>query len=334
MTTNQQNTTAHLAPYRPSDQMFDLPVRGVTYYPDHPFTQQLNQACSEDELDKFKAILAEWCRAEDPSPPRGPSIYPMAPVEPCFYHAIRLDRSTFVALMLDQGVLMCHLAASVAIEYKCSTAMWEVFLDNGMFDLNVPFSRVDPPPLAFVLHNEELVRWLLAHGADPNVETSWGLTPFLKAVGHAPLSIVKLLHEAGGSIAIAVPFACMPSPSRPPDDDRLEVLRYLLDLGADPNAPKWAHNRNGRHSDFDWGSTLNAVLANGRSDLAEELLHRGARTDFRSFNIASRDETALEIAARRVPSIVPLIEECRAREKGDTEGRDDQASSSSLGRCA
>ncbi|KAI1300887.1 hypothetical protein F5Y03DRAFT_221226 [Xylaria venustula] len=317
---SQESIRAQLAPFRPSDKLFDLPVRGVTYYPDHPFTQQLNQACSDDALEKFQEIFAEWRCAENPSPPRGPEIYPVAPVEPCFYHAIRLDRPTFVAFLLDQGVLMCGLAASQAIEYKCSTAMWDVFLDNGMFDLNVPFSGFDPPPLAFVLHNEELVRWFLAHGADPNAETSMGMTPFLKAVGHEPLSMVKLLHEAGGSIDIAVPFACIPSaPTRPPAEDRLEVLRYLLDLGADPNAPKWAHNRKGAHTDFNWGSTLNAVLANGRADLAEELLRRGARTDSRSFNIASRDETALEIAARRAPSLVPLIEEYRAREKGHIE---------------
>lgn len=171
-----------------------------------------------------------------------------------------------------------------------------------------------------MLDDEEVVQWFLAQGANPNAESRYGLTPFLKAVGHSPLSTVKLLHAAGGSPAITVPFVCSPHPPLPPGSDvtpesRLEVLRYLLDAGADPNAKKWAHNAKGYASDFDWGSGLNAALANGRPELAEELLRRGARTDAPTYNFASRGETVLELAARYMPALLPLVEECRAREK-------------------
>jgi ankyrin repeat protein len=94
------------------------------------------------------------------------------------------------------------------------------------------------------------------------------------------------------------------------------VLRYLLDAGADPNAKKWAHNGKGYAADFDWGSALNAALADGRPELAEELLRRGARTDALTFNFASQGETALELATRYMPALLPFVEECRAREQG------------------
>ncbi|KAI0544545.1 hypothetical protein F4679DRAFT_564540 [Xylaria curta] len=312
-----------LAPFRPGDQ-FSLPVSGVAYYPDHPLTRQLNQACADNDLQRFQNLVAEWWRAANPSPPRGPHGYDMATLEPCLYHAIRLDRSAFVAYLLDHGVLMSRLAASEAIEHRCSTAMWDAFLQNGGLDLNAAF-HAEPPHLAYVLHDEALVQWFLSHGADPNAESEWGLSPFLRAVGHAPLSIVKLLHRAGGSPAYAVAFVCQPSPSvadaagsaSVPRDERLQVLRYLLDHGADPDVPKWTHNRKGVGSDFQWGSPLNAALSSRRADLAEELLRRGARTDIPTFNIASRGETALELAARRVPSLVPLIEECREKGRYD-----------------
>ncbi|KAI1419086.1 hypothetical protein F5Y12DRAFT_789362 [Xylaria sp. FL1777] len=323
MTSSQQNTIGSLAPFRPGDQL-ELPVPGVTYYPDHPLMQQLNQACAEDALERFRDLLAGWQGAETPEPPRGPPRYPMATVEPCLYHAVRLDRPAFVAHLLDHGVRMCRLAGWEAISHKCSTAMWDVFVEHGRFDINAPFESVSPPPLAFVLHDEVLLRWFLAHGADPNAESAWGLTPFLKAVGHAPLSIVKLLHQAGGSPTMAVAFVCQTSPpipppanpSIPPQDERLQVLRYVLDLGADPNIPKWVHNGKGASSDFAWASPLNAAISGRRVDLAEELLRRGARTDIPTFNIASRGETALELAARYAPSLVPLVQECRAREQG------------------
>lgn len=91
----------------------------------------------------------------------------------------------------------------------------------------------------------DMVRWLLAHGADPNAESHHGLNPFLKAVQVSSLATVRLLHEAGASLAIAVPFVCAAPAAQDGETEadgaarRLQVLRYLLDNGADPEAPMW-----------------------------------------------------------------------------------------------
>lgn len=96
-----------------------------------------------------------------------------------------------------------------------------------------------------MLADTDMVQWLLAHGADPNAESHHGLTPFLKAVQTRPLATVRLLHEAGASIAVAVPFVCSAPAAQDGETEdegaarRLEVLRYLLDDGADPEAPMW-----------------------------------------------------------------------------------------------
>lgn len=96
-----------------------------------------------------------------------------------------------------------------------------------------------------MLADTGLVRWFLAHGSDPNAESHHGLTPFLKAVQERSLSTVRLLHEAGASLAIAVPFVCSAPAVQDGETEgngatrRLQVLRYLLDNGADPEAPMW-----------------------------------------------------------------------------------------------
>lgn len=166
-----------------------------------------------------------------------------------------------------------------------------------------------------MLGDKSLVSWFLAHGADPNKESSYGLSPMMRAVREASLEIVQILHAAGGSVTNTVPFVC--SPFKYTDEyveGRLEVLRFLIDAGANLNAREYEHNSRGRESVIQWGCGLNIALALGGHDLAEELLRRGARTDVPTMNLASQGETALELARQYAPDLVPIVEETRRRQ--------------------
>ncbi|RYP92684.1 hypothetical protein DL770_001197 [Monosporascus sp. CRB-9-2] len=274
---NQINSVLQ-APFPPDDPR-DLPVPGMKYYPDHPLMKQLHEACTGDALDEVKRLVTEWQDMRKPSPPRGPNHYRLGTLEPVLYHAIQENRANAVAYLLQQGINMSRLAVKEALSYKSTAPMWQ---------------------------DENYVGWFLANGVDPKAESRNGLSPFLRAVSEAPLTTVQLLHAAGGSPTLAMPCACslLPGVSRISNEDgsetrrRLAVLRFLLDVGANPDARKWAHSSRGRTSDFDWGSGLNLALVNGFDELAEELLRRDARTDVQTFNIASRGETALELTRR------------------------------------
>lgn len=184
--------------------------------------------------------------------------------------------------------------------------------------------------IRYILKRDDLVRWFVDHGADPNAQSEGGLTPFLRALGHESLSTVKLLHSAGGSSTIGVPFVCSPEPRdwvlslkdkaerlRVEDsDERLSVLRYIIDAGANVDAPKWAHNSRGYASDVDFGNALNWCLADGKQRLAQELLRRGARTDIPTRHIASQEETAVELAEKHCAALLPLVLECRQAHLG------------------
>ena len=56
-----------------------------------------------------------------------------------------------------------------------------------------------------------------------------------------------------------------------------------------------AHNRYGRGNDFNYGTGVNRAIVNRAENLAGELLRRGAFTDSKTMNIASRGETAPEL---------------------------------------
>lgn len=96
---------------------------------------------------------------------------------------------------------------------------------------------------------------------------------------------------------------------------RIQIARQGVEKGCYfAHSSHRAHNRYGRGNDFDYGTGLNRAIVKRAEDLAEELLHRGARTDSKTMNFASRGETALELAAKYTPRLVPLVAERRKEE--------------------
>lgn len=84
---------------------------------------------------------------------------------------------------------------------------------------------------------ESLVRWFLAHGADPNAPAGeWDVAPLSCAVAQAPLRVIELLLDHGSSTAYGqlLNFACDRT-----DPECVPVLQYLLDHSAPINDTLW-----------------------------------------------------------------------------------------------
>jgi ankyrin repeat protein len=155
--------------------------------------------------------------------------------------------------------------------------------------------------------NLELVDWLLRHGANPRKQDSRGLTPLDRAalavdprddsaehfpaiakrllfsgadvtirgavamgdagrvrelVGNDPSLLRELRGTNGGLLTLAV------------NHQQLEMLRLLLDLGADPDERTTLDQV--EEPTLSWGTPLWYAALVGRRDLAELLLDRGA----------------------------------------------------------
>jgi ankyrin repeat protein len=82
---------------------------------------------------------------------------------------------------------------------------------------------------------EEVMRILLAHGADVNAAEEFGHTPLLLATMDGSLKMVKLLFEHGADLNKAPERGKSPLHWVVRDSGKMAKIRFLLEHGADPN---------------------------------------------------------------------------------------------------
>jgi ankyrin repeat protein len=113
---------------------------------------------------------------------------------------------------------------------------------------------------------------------------------FAQAAMDGNLNRMRLLHLAGADINVRG-NCCLPL-YLAAGEGRLEVVRYLLDEGADVNARE-AFGR----------TALSEAVFYGRGPVVKELVFRGA-----DLNVIGEDGTALDIAIKKNnPAVVDLL---------------------------
>ena len=196
----------------------------------------------------------------------------------CYDEAIEADQVEIAALLAlyTSRILVYRLKHAVE---KRRLAFLQLFLDDGC-DINEPIGSWAPPVLSLALQDEELLRWLLDHGADPNAATHWDVTPLSWAVHKAPVPIIKLLFERGGHESIEHGTLLYWAVVRDLPD-RLEVLKYVLDNGGQGMINDYEY-RNRRdlfeHQSWILGNMtpLHRAIEHGNLDVVELLVSRGA----------------------------------------------------------
>ena len=161
-----------------------------------------------------------------------------------------------------------------------------------------------------VLSNEEIVRWFLDRGCDPNGKCSGGITAVVEAARVASLSVLKLLLAYHGTarnsdaIARAVHGHILNVP------DRLEVVECLLAAGAPIDAYQFeplSEEVISMAQLIGMETGLQLAVRENKLDMVKLLVQRGADV-MKKGGLGTRGENAIEIAeSKGFGEIVTLL---------------------------
>ena len=163
-----------------------------------------------------------------------------------------MDHLEFIRLLLERGADPNARARDDTLSRTIFTMQW--FFEAGA----TPFVR------AAQSSDIELMKLLMAYDADPKIATDYGDTALTAAAGIGWVEGVTYERSA---------------------KDNVDAVRWLLDLGLDPNAA----NKDGR-------TALMGAALKGRSAVVQLLVDRGARLETR--DKGSRDtDTVVSVLA-------------------------------------
>ncbi|KAL8786470.1 MAG: hypothetical protein Q9213_002786 [Squamulea squamosa] len=248
----------------------------------------LREACTNGQTEEARDCLNRWRSMEDPIPPRPPRK-PTVHLQPALFAAVEKDHTATASLLLDEGFLVEHEAVRAALANR-STAMLQVFLDHG-WNINKKLGPTMAPALTRTLDDEELVRWFLAHGADPNAAVQSWPSPLEAAAFKAPLEVIKILVDHGGRV---YPSNALPQAAKTALPDRTEILAYFLDKGAPIDMVEYEFDKKTfqKFGVKAFGTALHQASKRGNEQLVQFLLQRGAEPSVKD----SVGKTALQYA--------------------------------------
>ncbi|KAL4029128.1 hypothetical protein IC575_012349 [Cucumis melo] len=139
-----------------------------------------------------------------------------------------VERGANPAIASDLGATALHHSAGIG-----NIELLNFLLSRGP-DVNSQSDAGTPLIWAAGHAQQEAVKLLLEHHANPNAETDDDITPLLSAVAAGSLACLDLLIQAGAKVNITAGGATPLHIAA--DSGNLEIINSLLQAGADPNA--------------------------------------------------------------------------------------------------
>ena len=230
------------------------------------------------------------------------------------------DGATALALAVINGhapVAALLLSGGASPNIADRAGMTPLYAAVDLHTMQLGFGRPDPPP-ATIAGSVEMVKALLAHGANPNPRLTTrvlkrvytagdgrlaaGATPYMRAARAGDVPMMKILIAAGADPALAQENGNAPlllaaglgyrGPIGGTEAMALEAIAFSLERGADVNAANSAGDTAvhiAATTNFNESGTAEGSLA-----IVKFLVERGARLDMRN----KQGRTALESVLR------------------------------------
>ncbi|KAI3518906.1 hypothetical protein L1887_07796 [Cichorium endivia] len=164
------------------------------------------------------------------------------------------------ALSSELGATALHHVAGIG-----NIELMEVLLSSGV-EVDSQSDAGTPLVWAAGHGQQDALKLLLKHNADPNIETDDGITPLLSAVAAGSLPCLELLIQAGAKVNITAGGATPLHIAA--DSGNTELITCLLKSGADPNV-----------KDEDGLKPVQVAAARGNKSAVETLLAVSSRVD-------------------------------------------------------
>ena len=222
--------------------------------------------------------------------------------------AIYNGKYDFASLLLNHGAKVNDGSLYMAIELR---------------NMDTYSNHPNPPETDRTLTATDIIKMLLARGADPNqvfdkkppqIQTQGtvvvppGGYPFYRAVKAADLTVMRMLLDKGANAGLPIKNGGTPlmlaaggGPARAQEEevvdkagraDPVEVIRMILDGGADINAVNDQEN-----------TALHLAAQKGSDKIVQYLISRGARADLKN----KLGKTAAELAPKRTAELIAKL---------------------------
>ncbi|KAI1811428.1 ankyrin repeat-containing domain protein [Poronia punctata] len=262
----------------------------------------MEEAAAVGNLDVVERILPSLILNDDPSVPLHERAAPGAStvLDRAIRTAAAHGWAEITRFFISQGAVVDDALISAVLS-SGSLEQCDLLLRNG-WDVNRSYISSSHDwhfrtPLCAALGNPQLCRWLLAHGADPNLSER-GFTPIMIAVRlHSP-EVVRLLIQYGAdpktpmllhSTASAADLDFNKQYPHREDPDRIQVMKILLEYGADvnemePDPKSRPRDDQRRRRTVDTGTPLHYAIAARNPITVSFLLAHGADTRLPSWS--------------------------------------------------
>ena len=266
-------------------------------------SSQLDNAVKDGDLSRCQTLVQQL-KSQSPS-----SARTTKQLGPALAAAVGCKHLHIVTYLLEHGAVISGNIMILALgETHEAIAMFQMFLDHG-WDINSktdlgntmlkwandPISSCWSYSLTNCRHtirNEELIRWFLSHGADPNAYGKPGATILDVVAANSSPTVFDLLIAHGARLedSDALHSAAGEREKRP---GRVEMMTHLLEMGMDINAMGRRDYPPSRR--IGRGTPLHAAVGARELDRIEFLLERGADMEVRN----TLGQTPLEYAVAK-----------------------------------